>query len=198
MRSTLIHFKKHHDDLKVMPEMWVGENFAKREKKILENFSNRTHGLPSSNMNYVRFCSIPIREETTLKDLRELCHQIKKSMGIECFQIAVDRPKKVAHLLFDFYDKERGECYYIYKTKQKEFLVMVIRTLDLEFSMVPSSWLRHFFIGEFRSNPNIFQENMLLLRNSLPVLGKRSYRFINDTLRYVELICKGITRGAPI
>lgn len=191
--KSLIKFVRHHADLKLAEEMWVGESFAERESKILKDFYSVGTRMPSSKMNYVRKTTIPISSTTQMEDLQDLARRIQVQMGPECFQIAIKRSALCAYLLFDFYDRRMQESFWLNPVEQKYLIVLIVRLLKLDASMIPDKWLRYYFVSEYQDNPMVFKNNIEFLQNLR--LGKKTYRFIRNALKFAELVSSGILKG---
>ena len=196
MNKPLIKFVRHYADLKPTSEMWVKESFAARKKDILEDFVRREDRLPSHKMSYVRKATFPINSDTSMEDLWVLSSKIKKQFGIDAFQIAIKRTAQCAYFLFDFYDRKMGGCYWLTIVEQRYLLVLIVRTLKLEESLIPDHLLRYYFLLEYKDNPNIFRQNMALLKQK--GLGKKIYYFIRNSLKFTELVCNGILKGNSV
>ena len=191
--KSLIKFVRHHSDLKPTQERWVGEPFHEREKRILLDFISRETRKPSIKMDYVRKTTIPILTSTSMEDLRSLAEKIHNRMGIECFQIAIKRASHCADFLFDFYDRKMQESYWLNPVEQKYLIVLIVRFLKLDLSMIPDKWLRYYFVSEYKDDPTVFKKNMEIIQRLN--LGKKRYRFIRNALRFAELVSCGILKG---
>ena len=196
MYKPLIKFVRHNADLKPTLEMWVKDSFAEREKAILEDFFRKNERFPSKKMNYIRKAILPINPTTSMGDLRLLSDKIKEQFNIECFQIVIKRSVQCSYFLFDFYDKELCESYWLNPMDQKYLLVLIVRTLKLDISLIPDKYLRYYFVSEYKDNPNVFYQNLELLKRK--GLGKKMYSFVRNIFKYTELISSGILRGCPI
>lgn len=191
--KSLIKFVRHHADLKPTDEIWVGESFSERESKILKDFYSVGTRMPSSKMNYVRKTTIPISPSTQMDDLLKLAEKIHVKMGPECFQIAIKRTTLCAHLLFDFYDRKMQESFWLNPVEQKYLLVMIVRSLKLDATMIPDKWLRYFFVSEYQDDPTVFCKHIEVLQKLN--LGGKPYRFIRNALKFAELVSSGILKG---
>ena len=191
--KSLIKFVRHHADLKPADEIWFGETFSEREEKILKDFYSAGTRMPSSKMNYVRRTTIPISSSTQIDDLKSLADKIHIQMGPECFQIVIKRTSKCAYLLFDFYDRKMQESYWLNPVEQKYLIVLIVRSLKLDASIIPDKWLRYYFVSEYQDDPLVFKKNIQVLQKLN--LGKKTYRFMRNALKFAELVSCGILKG---
>ena len=65
--------------------------------------------------------------------------------------------------------------------------------MKLDASMIPDKWLRYYFVSEYQDNPMVFKNNIEFLQNLR--LGKKTYRFIRNALKFAELVSSGILKG---
>ena len=176
-------------DLHPTKELWVGESYESREAKIIEANGTRPH----ANMKYVREVTFEIKKNTTLSDLRNLAVAIKEECVIECFQISINRQKNVAHLLFDWYDYNEHQCFYLYESYQMAMSAMIISKLRLPFPQkLNTKWLRYFLTREYKDNHAIYQQLLEELKHKK--LTKKAYHLLRQMTEYIEDICESSAR----
>ena len=176
-------------DLHPTKEMWVGESYESREAKIIA--ANGT--VPHANMKFVREVTFEIKKSTTINDLRALAVCIKEECVIECFQISINRQKNVAHMLFDWYDYDNRQCFYLYESYQMAMSAMIIRKLHLSFPKdLSSKWLRYFLTRKYKDNNKIYKQLLEELKHKN--LTKEAFRLLRQMTEYIEDVCKTAAR----
>lgn len=193
MIDNVIKFSPRKTDLANSTEIWVGESYASRRDKIVSFIEENTEFPPSPNMRFIREGIFRIKKSTTMEQLRGLAERIKEECVIDCFQISINRRHNQARMLFDWYDYEKKKCFYLFSTYQMNLSVLIIRYLDLPLppDLTPQ-WLRYFLLREYNDNKNSFKE--LLERLKYARLSKKQYLLLNDTIGYVEKVCKGLAK----
>lgn len=176
-------------DLHPSKEFWSSETYEDRKAKIIACNGS----VPHVNMKFIREITFTVKKTTTMNELRDLARLIKEECVIECFQISINRTKNVVHMLFDWYDYQHQQCFYLYDSYQMAISAMIVRKLHLPFpEQLNSKWLRYFLTREYKDNPLIFKKLLEELKHIR--LAKKTYRLLSQTLEYVEDICKTSTR----
>ena len=150
--TSLLTFNETPTDLSVYEDSWCGNTIEEREKRLLDEIRqwhindlglaneddiqkleqrNPYALLPSKNMRFIREISFPVINAVTVDDIREIIPKIRDKFVIDCFQVAIDREGMVAHMVFDWFDRSRGNCVYLYPNKRVRFSVFLVRELDL-------------------------------------------------------------------
>ena len=176
-------------DVHPTKEMWVGESYESREAKIIA--ANGT--VPHANMKFVREVTFEIKKSITINDLRALAVSIKEECVIDCFQISINRQKNVAHMLFDWYDYEQHQCFYLYESYQMAMSTMILSKLHLPFPQnLNSKWLRYFLTRKYKDNNKIYKQLLEELKHKN--LTKEAFRLLRQMTEYTEEMCKTSAR----
>ena len=200
--NSIIMFSICQGDLTGYSELWIGETFEERQKKLLDVIIERNKRnnkgveyltekdlMPSPNMQFIREVIFTVDDSVSVSDIKEIVPLIAKRFTIECFQIAIDRQENKAHLLFDWYDRKLGECVYLYPSKKVEFTVVLMRELKLPHTEESRQWLKRFLIEEYSHDKNIFRSLMEGLKPSH--YGEHEYYIMRVLIQLGEYICKG-------
>ncbi len=176
-------------DLHPTKEFWASDTYSAREAKIIASNGS----VPHANMKYIREISFSIKKETMLEDLKSLAISIREECVIDCFQISINRQKNIAHMLFDWYDYNAQQCFYLYETYQMTLCALIIRRLHIPFpTKLNTRWLRYFLSSEYRDNEEIYRQLLEDLKHKK--LGKRYYRLLRQMIEYIEDVCKSSRR----
>ena len=114
---TTVDLPKRQEELRYAP-------CAERLERIVETVTKRIRPF--------RMLTLPVDDGTDIWRLHVIAAEIQKQYHIECFQITVDRKKKEAFMLFDFFNRATGKCEYLPPYYQMKFSVFVIGLLDLD------------------------------------------------------------------
>lgn len=193
MIENVIKFSPRQSDLRTTSEMWIGDSYAQRKKKVLSYIKENLNCVPSPKMWFIREGVFTIKSGTTMEQLRGLAERIKEECVIDCFQISISRHKRQACMLFDWYDYKNKKCFYMFSTYQLRISVMIIRYLDLPTPKdLTPQWSKFFLKWEYRKDKKAFTN--LLERLKYVRLNKRQYQLLKDSLTYVNNVCKGVTK----
>ena len=185
MITEIFEIKPRGRDLYPNKEMWVGETYAEREAKIVAYIMEKTFSTPHVNMKYIREIIFKIKEDTTIDDLKKLAGLIKEKCVIDCFQITINRRGNIAHLLFDWYDYKKAECFYLYDSYQLTLSVLILRELQLPIpNNLTGKWIKYFIQYDQSKNPTIFNDLMDEIKHLK--LKKKKYIFIKNVLEYTR------------
>ena len=72
MYNDVIKFKRRECDLDPLPEIWMGDTFEHRRKKLFEYIKSKTGSYPSKNMKAFREGTFAVQDSTTVKELERL------------------------------------------------------------------------------------------------------------------------------
>ena len=128
----------------------------------------------------------------TVDDLKEVIPGIREKFVIDCFQVAIDRERQVAHMVFDWYDRSHGHCVYLYPHKRVRLSVFLVQELDLARPDGYELWLRHFLLEDYREDPQLFQKMTEYMKHLR--LCRRGYNLVRGALQYAELVCRNIVK----
>lgn len=211
--NSLLTFHDVEGDLTKFVDHWAQESIADREKVILAEIRKRRIKelglesdeeimesekkspyifLPSKNIRLIREISFPVGDEVTIDELKEILPKIKTKFIIDCFQVALDHETKTAHMIFDWYDRHRGECVYLYPNRRVRLSVFLVRELDLPRPDGYELWLRHFLLEDFKEDGSIYQSVSEELKHAR--LSRKSYNVVQNTVQYAELVCKRMVK----
>jgi hypothetical protein len=130
-------------------ESWMAESVVDREKEIARTCKEISGRKLQKNAIPIREAVVNLQPCHKLEDLQELARDLKKSKGIDCFQIHIhrDEGKSInelnyhAHMLFDWQDKTTGKMLRLGKSDMSEIQDIVAESLQME-------------RGELRENSN--------------------------------------------
>ena len=211
--NSLLTFHDAEGDLSKFEDHYVQESISDREKVLLIEIRKRRIKelrleseeeimesekkspyilLPSKNIRLIREISFPVGDEVTIDDLRAILPKIKSKFTIDCFQVAIDHEAKTAHMIFDWYDRHRGECVYLYPNRRVRLSVFLVRELDLPRPEGYEFWLRHFLQEDFKEDGSIFKSVSEELKHAR--LSRKGYSVVRNAIQYAELVCKRIVK----
>lgn len=211
--NSLLSFHDVQGDLTKFKDHWVLEEISSRQQDILKEIRKRRIKelmleseeeistlekktpyalLPSKNIRIIREITFPVGDEVVLDDLKDLLPKIKSKFTIDCFQVAIDHDSHTAHMVFDWYDRHRGECVYLYPNKRIRFSVFLIRELDLPRPEGFEFWLRHFLMEDYKEDSKIFKSVSEELKHVR--LSRKSYNVLQNSVQYAELVCKKLVK----
>ena len=140
-------------------------------------------------MQPIRKMTVSVSEETTMMMVEVFVKDIRLNFGIECFQISLDTKNNKAYMLFDWYNREEGQCRYIYKTLQNKIEVMAMQHLCLPCDSKNEELLRLYLKNAYRQNKDIYKNLLEKVGNAR--MGRSSYSLLSILINYVELVCQG-------
>ncbi len=185
-----IRFYAANGDLRPAKESWSGGSFATRKEEIYRYYHRYFHAYPRKSMDIIKRGVIDIREDTTLDDLQHLAELIEREYKIQCFQIAIYRSNREAHLLFDCFDRVSKSNYRIHTTQMKHLYVLIVETLNLPVpmkDMIPL--LRYFLYYLFKNDKNVFRKRLETLKHL--DLTPKAYRDEAIIHCYIEEVLRG-------
>lgn len=166
-------------------EYWQVESYKERDQYIVSCYMERKGMPPSKNMHYLREITFGISDSVTLDDLIKVSGEIRKTFIIDCFQISIDRKRRLAHMLFDFMNKETMAAVQINQSNYTNLQVLLIRNLGLPVpAELRDQWCYHSLRCVRIENPGIFQE--ILDECAHLNMGKYHYSIIRDLTEYAE------------
>lgn len=177
------------ENLAMVGYNWVGETYEERLNKIMTLIKEKTGGLPSANMQPIRKMTISVSEPTTELMIEVFINDVRENFGIDCFQYTLDKKTKQACFLFDWYNREEGQCRYIYKTLQKKIEVMAMYHLCIVCDSKNDEILRLYLKNTYHQNKDIYKNLLEKVGNAK--IGRESYRLLEIIINYVELVCQG-------
>lgn len=192
MFDDVIKFSICEADLAPQPEHWQRESYAHRLNSILESVELKTGFPPSKNMRPIREGVFVVKDDTTIDDLVALGSKLRQWYTIDCFQCSIDRENNMAHMLFDWNDRETAKSVYINRSQQIAMSVMILRTLNLPRPEGTELWLRFFISAEYSDDQRVFTSILDQLKHAK--LGRKNYHIARDVLTYVQQVCQGLVK----
>ena len=95
-------------------------------------------------------------------------------------------------MLCGWIDKETGECIVLNRTEQKRLSVLILDYLALPRPRCADMWLRYFLLNKFDNDNSVFSRQIEFLERS--EYESLSYPVLRDSLKYVEMVCKGLLK----
>lgn len=192
MIDSILNIETGVADLTHTPEFYQTSSFEEKKEEILAVILEKKRFKPFASMKIIREISFFIKHSITLWQLQGLAFQIEQQFGPSCFQISIDRQTNTAHMLCSWIINETGDCIVLNRTEQKKLSVLVLDFLDLPRPRCADMWLRYFLVNKYESNPSVFSKQIELLERS--EYESLSYPVLRDSLKYVELMCKGLLK----
>lgn len=189
MFNDVIKFKRRECDLDPLPEIWMGDTFEHRKKKLFEYIKSKTGSYPSKNMKAFREGTFAVQDSTTVKELERLAKELKKLYKIDCFQASIDRETNTAHMLFDWNERESLQSVYFNHSDYKFMSVTILRFLNLPRPAGTQRWNHYFLVLEYSEHPEIYDELLDVLKHKH--LGKK-YTWLSTVIHdYIVDMCQG-------
>lgn len=192
MVDYVLTIKTGVTDLPLTPEFYQTCTFLQKKEELLSLIYQKKQFKPFASMKLVRSISFLIKQSTTLWKLQCLTDKMETLFGISCFQIAIDREANTAHLLCSWIDKDTGDCIVLNRTEQKRLSVLILDYLDLPRPRCADMWLRYFLLNKYDIDPSVFAKQIEHLERS--EYESLSYPVLRDSLKYVEMVCKGLLK----
>lgn len=179
-------------DLVRTPEFYQTASFEEKKGELLAVIFEKKKFRPFASMKIIRSISFFIKRSITLWQLQGLAGKIETKFSLSCFQISIDRQTNTAHMLCSWIDGATADCIVLNRTEQKKLSVLVLDYLDLPRPRHADMWLRYFLLNKYDSNPSVFGDQIGFLERS--EYGSLSYPVLRDSLKYVEMVCKGLLK----
>lgn len=179
-------------DLVHAREFYQVTSFEQKKEELLALIFQKKEIKPFASMKLIRSISFFIKRSITLWQLQSLANRIEIMFGPSCFQISIDRANNTAHLLCGWIDKETGDCIVLNRTEQKRLSVLILDFLDLPRPRCADMWLRYFLLNKYDNDASIFSKQIEYLERS--EFENLSYPVLRDSLKYVEMVCKGLVK----
>lgn len=179
-------------DLVHAREFYQVTSFEQKKEELLALIFQKKKIKPFASMKLIRSISFFIKRSITLWQLQSLANRIEIMFGPSCFQISIDRANNTAHLLCGWIDKETGDCIVLNRTVQKRLSVLILDFLDLPRPRCADMWLRYFLLNKYDNDASIFSKQIEYLERS--EFENLSYPVLRDSLKYVEMVCKGLVK----
>lgn len=192
MIDSVLTIKTGVTDLPLTPDFYQTSTFHQKKEDLLSLILQKKNIKPFSSMKLIRCISFLIKQSTTLWKLQCLVDKIESLFGISSFQISIDRESNTAHLLCSWIDKETGDCIVLNRTEQKRLSVLILDYLDLPRPRCADMWLRYFLLNKYDIDPSVFAKQIEHLERS--EYESLSYPVLRDSLKYVEMVCKGLLK----
>lgn len=192
MVQDVIRILPRKGDLEHTPEYWQSSGYDDRDREIVEFIVANTGFRPSPNMIYIREGVFHVKDTTTMEQLRELSVMIRERLRIDCFQISIDRERSEAHMLFDWYDREKVKCCHLTDQHQLKLSTMIVRELEIDDIEVRDLFLRYFLEEDYSCSPAVFKKAIEYLRHQRP--PKLIYRVMLNSLMYAEKKIQGVVK----
>lgn len=188
--SNILKIDNAFGDLPMCGEVrWAVESYESRLQTILSIIKKKTRGLPSANIRPIRQMTVSVSKQATLSMIQAFIGDIRDRFGIDCFQYVLDSASNRVYMLFDWYDREKNQCYYIYKTLQKKIEAMAIYYFDIDCVSLDKDTLRLYLKNRYRLNKSVFKR--LYNKVTISEKDKDSSQILDIILRYVEMVCQG-------
>lgn len=192
MIDYVLTIKTGAADLPHTPEFHQTCTFHQKKEELLTLIYQKKRFKPFASMKLIRCISFLIKHSITLWKLQCLADKMENLFGISCFQISIERETNTAHLLCSWIDKETGECFVLNRTDQKRLSVLILDYLDLPRPRCADMWLRYFLLNKYEIDPSVFVKQIEYLERS--EYGNLSLPVLRDSLKYVEMVCKGLLK----
>lgn len=192
MVDYVLKIKTGVTDLPLTSESYQTCTFLQKKEELLSLIFQKKKIKPFASMKLIRSISFLIKQSTSLWKLQCLADRMESLFGISCFQISIDRETNTAHLLCSWIDKDTGECFVLNRTDQKRLSVLILDYLDLPRPRCADMWLRYFLLNKFDIDPSVFARQIEHLERS--EYGSLSYPVLRDSLKYVEMVCRGLLK----
>ena len=151
-------------DLVRTPEYYQTATFVQKKEELLALIYQKKKLKPFASMKLIRSISFFIKRSISLWQLQGLANKIETMFGPSCFQISIDRENNTVHMLCGWINKETGECI----------------------------GLRYFLLNKFDNDNSVFSRQIEFLERS--EYESLSYPVLRDSLKYVEMVCKGLLK----
>ena len=192
MIDNVLTIKTGVSNLFYTPEFFQIATYEQCREELLSLIYQKKRIKPFASMKLIREIRFFIKQSTTLWKLRCLAGKIERMFGISCFQISIDRENNTAHMLCSWIKKETGECIVLNRTEQKRLSVLVLDFLDLPRPRCADMWLRYFLLNKYNNDPSVYSKQIESLERGQ--YDSLSYPVIRDSLKYVEMLCKGLLK----
>lgn len=192
MIDNVLTIKTGASDLFYTPEFFQIATYEQCREELLSLIYQKKRIKPFASMKLIREIRFFIKQSTTLWKLRCLARKIEIMFGISCFQISIDRENNTAHMLCSWIKKETGECIVLNRTEQKRLSVLVLDFLDLPRPRCADMWLRYFLLNKYDNDSSVFSRQIGYLERAQ--YNSLSYSVLRDSLKYVEMVCKGLLK----
>lgn len=192
MIDNVLTIKTGTSDLFYTPEFFQIATYEQCREELLSLIYQKKRIKPFASMKLIREIRFFIKQSTTLWKLRCLAGKIERIFGISCFQISIDRENNTAHMLCSWIKKETGECIVLNRTEQKRLSVLVLDFLDLPRPRCADMWLRYFLLNKYDNDSSVFSRQIGYLERAQ--YNSLSYSVLRDSLKYVEMVCKGLLK----
>ena len=179
-------------DLVRTPEYYQSATFEQKREELVELIFQKKKFKPFASMKLVRDVSFFIKRSISLWQLQCLAGKIESIFGPSCFQMSIDRESNTVHMLCGWIDKETGDCIVLNRTEQKRLSVLVLDYLDLPRPRCADMWLRYFLLNKFDNDSSVFSRQIECLERA--EYENLSYHVLKDSLKYVEMVCKGLLK----
>ena len=179
-------------DLVRTPEYYQTATFEQKKEELLALIYQKKKLKPFASMKLIRSISFFIKRSISLWQLQGLANKIEAMFGPSCFQISIDRENNTVHMLCGWIDKKTGECIVLNRTEQKRLSVLILDYLDLPRPRCADMWLRYFLLNKYDNDNSVFSRQIEFLERS--EYESLSYPVLRDSLKYVEMVCKGLLK----
>jgi len=160
-------------DLVRTPEYYQTATFVQKKEELLALIYQKKKLKPFASMKLIRSISFFIKRSISLWQLQGLSNN-------------------TVHMLCGWIDKETGECIVLNRTEQKRLSVLILDYLDLPRPRCADMWLRYFLLNKFDNDNSVFSRQIEFLERS--EYESLSYPVLRDSLKYVEMVCKGLLK----
>ena len=166
-------------------EYWQSESYKEHNQSVVESFKAVRNMAPNKNMHYIREMVFAVDASVDLNKLLKTAAVIRTFFTIDCFQISIDRKRGLAHMLFDFMNKETMTIVEINQSSFMNLQVMIIKELGIP---VPDEFRDQWSYFSLRSammyDKNVFQN--LLQECSHLNMSKHYYQVIKDLVNFAD------------
>lgn len=143
-------------------------------------------------MIIIREYSVAVSPHITLKDILQATETLYERYGIECFQISIDRENNYAHMLFSFYDISNDKLIVLNNSQQKQIYTTFALQFKLNNLQKSNEIVRHILVEHYLQDKNVYKH--LLQEINHIKMTQYERKIIGETLRYADLVCKGLTK----
>lgn len=188
MIDEIIKIRRRKQDLDMVSEYWESVNYEDALNEIRRVMISKNGYPPLGNTKFIREGSFRIKVSTSIEELKQLGRSIKNKFSIDCFQIAVDRERSMATMLFKWVDSE-GKTVVLNHIAQIKLGVFILQELGLPRPQSTHLWLRYFLTYAYDKDRQVFKKQLDNLSHH--DMSSVDMKLIRDILLYAEGMCEG-------
>lgn len=193
MRKLAIQFEHRKGDLDSQPEMWKKMTYKERLQRLEQLISEKKENkLPGKLQKIVKMASVTVTPSVDIYDLRPIADYIYQQLGMECFQISIDRKNGKAYFLLDNINHETGRSIVINKSRVYYIHAFIVKSLGLPRGEDDKLMMRYYLVNDYNENPCVFNNANEEVKQK--GLSHKASEVISDSLTYVRMVCEGLCK----